>query len=94
MSGHIIDVALNAVGQTDIRALRMREKDEGFRMLRNFFKGVFILVDINADKSPAPNSRKKKITDIISYLALEKYTFLKDNQQTTVMVYKLALKGW
>ena len=56
-------------------------------MLKNFLKGVFILVDINADSIPAPNSRKKKIIDIISYLALEKYTFVKGNERTTVKVY-------
>ena len=86
MSGHIIHVALSALSQSDIRALRMREKEEGFRMLRNFLKGVFILVDIHGDTMPAPNSRKKKIIDIISHVALEQYTFVKDDAVTTVKV--------
>jgi hypothetical protein len=86
MSGHLINVALNALGHSDIRALRMREKDEGFRMLKNFLKGVFILVDIHGDMMPAPNSRKKKIMDIISYAALDQYTFVKDGSVTTVKV--------
>jgi len=55
-------------------------------MLRNFLKGVFILVDIHGDTMPAPNSRKKKIIDIISHVALEQYTFVKDDAVTTVKV--------
>lgn len=86
MPGHLIDVALNALGQSDIRALRMSEKEEGFRMLRNFLKGVFVLVDVHGDSMPAPNSRKKKIVDIISFIALERYTFVKDGVRTTVKV--------
>jgi hypothetical protein len=86
MSGHLINVALSALGHSDIRALRIREKDEGFRMLKNFLKGVFILVDIHGDAIPAPNSRKKKIIDIISYTALDQYTFIKDGLVTTVKV--------
>jgi eukaryotic translation initiation factor 2C len=65
----------------------MREKDEGFRMLKNFLKGVFILVDMYSNKIPAANSRKKKILDIISYFALEEYTFIKEDERTTVKVY-------
>jgi hypothetical protein len=86
MSGHLINVALSALGQTDLRAFRMRDKDEGFRMLKNFLKGVFILVDIHNERMPAPNSRKKKITDILTSSALEQYTFIKDDAMTTVKV--------
>jgi hypothetical protein len=86
MPGHLIDVAMNALATTDFRKLRMREKDEGFRMLRNFLKGIFVLVDIHGDRMPAPNSRKKKITDIITCAALEQYTFVKDGVPTTVKV--------
>jgi hypothetical protein len=86
MPGHLIDVALEALSKTDTRSLRMREKDEDFRMLKNFLKGVFVLVDINADRMPAPNSRKKKIIDIINHVALEQYTFIKDGAPITVKV--------
>lgn len=84
MSGRLNDVALNALSRTDIRALHMKEKDEGFRMLRNFLKGVFVLVDMHTDRFPAPNSRKKKIIDILCHSALQNYTFIKGNERTTV----------
>ncbi|KAF7975299.1 hypothetical protein HWV62_10070 [Athelia sp. TMB] len=73
-SGSLIDVAMAFLRAKNINELALSSKDDKFKKLKSFLKGIFIV---------APNLKRRiKIQSLQDYAG--EYVFVKDTQETTV----------